>query len=113
MINDSLDGINLVVVTVAEASAARAYERGSTMFSAAQTGDAQEGTVILTDQQGHRWRMEEEALVREDDPTKSLRRLPSHFAYWFGWYVLSRYRSLRPARRVRVAHMPPCGYRPG
>ena len=86
VINDSLGGINLVVATVAGASAARAYERGSNTFSAAQTGDAQEETVILTDQQGHRWRMEEEALVREDDPTKSLRRLPSHIAYWFGWY---------------------------
>ena len=86
VINDSLSGINLAVVTVAGTSAARAYERGSNTFSVAQTADAQEGTVILTDQQGHRWRVEEEALVREDDPTKSLRRLPSHIAYWFGWY---------------------------
>ena len=86
VINDSLGGINLVVVTVAGASAARAYERGSNTFSVAEPGDLQEGAVVRTDQQGQRWRMEEDSLVQEDDPTKSLRRLPSHMAYWFGWY---------------------------
>ena len=86
VINDSLGDTSLVVVTVAEASAARAYERGSSTFSMARPSDGQEGVVILTDQEGRRWRMEEEALVREDNPAERHLRLPSHMAYWFGWY---------------------------
>ena len=30
--------------------------------------------------------LEEESLTREDDPEERLERLPSHMAYWFGWY---------------------------
>ena len=86
VINDSLGGINLVVITIDKASAARAYESGDNTFSMAGPIEVQDGTVVLADQQGHLWRMEEEALVREDDSANRLKRLPSHVAYWFGWY---------------------------
>ena len=87
VINDTVGNENLVVVTKAEAGAARAYERDIHLFSLAQPRDAEASVVILVDESGRRWRMEEEALVREDDPTKRLKRLPSHMAYWFGWYT--------------------------
>ena len=45
------------------------------------------GIIILVDENGRRWRMEEEALLQEDDPTRRLKRLPSHMAYWFGWFA--------------------------
>ena len=86
VVNDSLGGENLVVVAVAEAGAARAYRRGDNTFSLAQA-DLDEGkTPILLDQSRAQWRLEEEALVRVDDPSQRLERLPSHMAYWFGWY---------------------------
>ena len=30
--------------------------------------------------------VEEGALIREGNPEERLERLPSHMAYWFGWF---------------------------
>lgn len=87
VINDSLGGKNLVVVTVGKAGGARAYERGTNLFSLAQPTEGEEGAIILVDEQGQRWRMEEEALVQIEDSAQRLQRIPSHMAYWFGWYA--------------------------
>ena len=87
VVNDTLGNENLVVVTTSEAGAARAYERDIHLFSLAQPREAGAGVIILVDEEGRRWRMEEEALVQVDDPTKRLKRLPSRMAYWFGWYA--------------------------
>jgi hypothetical protein len=38
------------------------------------------------DQEVEDWRMEEDALVKVSDQAERLGRLPSHVAYWFGWY---------------------------
>ena len=84
VINDTLGGENLVVVTKKDAGAARAYQRGSHSFSLAEAMEGVE--VILVDDQGGRWRMEEGALVRIGGSDERLKRLPSHMAYWFGWY---------------------------
>ena len=86
IINDSLGGKNLLVVTKAEAGAARAYDRGTHVFSLPETGAEEEGVTILVDDGGRQWRMEEEALVLVERPEERLERLPSHMAYWFGWY---------------------------
>ena len=87
VINDALGGENLVVVTKVEAGASRAYQRGANLFSLPMPGEIPEEPTILVDQEGRHWRMEEEALVQVDDPTQRLQRLPSHAAYWFGWYA--------------------------
>ena len=86
VINDSLGGTNLAVVTVAEAGAARAYERDAHRFFLDQLGETEEGVIMLVDELGRRWRMEEAALVLAESPIQRLQRLPSHMAYWFGWY---------------------------
>ena len=86
VINDSLGGMNVVIVTKAEAGAARPYESGSHQFALAEAGGSVQGAVYLVDETGGRWRMEEEALVLEDDPSQRLPRIPSHMSYWFGWY---------------------------
>ena len=87
VVNDTLGNENLVVVTIAEAGAVRAYERNIHIFTLAQPRDAEARVFILVDEKGRRWRMEEDALLQEDDPTNSLQRLPSHMAYWFGWFA--------------------------
>ena len=87
VVNDSLGGQSLVVVTVGRARSARVYERRDHWFSLAEPGEGESGAVVLIDQQERRWRMEEEALVLEDDSDQRLARLPSHVAYWFGWYA--------------------------
>ena len=86
VLNDSLADKELVIVTRVEAGAARAYERAAHRFFLAQPSSGPGETVVLVDEDGRRWQMEEEALVQVDDPSQRLQRLPSHMAYWFGWY---------------------------
>ncbi len=86
VVNDTLAGAALVVVTVPDAGAARAYERGANTFTPAPPGPSPGRPTTLLDQDGVQWRVEEDALVRTDDPNRRLERLPSHMAYWFGWY---------------------------
>ena len=90
VINDSLGGENLVVVSD-DAGGARAYQRGNDQFSIDNTGDDNAGDQAVLDflitQAGVRWRVAEEALVQVDNPSTRLARLPSHNAYWFGWYA--------------------------
>ena len=43
-------------------------------------------STVLTASDGQLWRVEEDALVRVDDPSVQLPRIPTHNAYWFGWY---------------------------
>ena len=87
VINDSLGSRNVVVVTSPVGGAARAYERGTHHFSPATRADEiGEGLLTVADEQGRQWRVDEEALVLEEAPEQRLQRLPSHMAYWFGWY---------------------------
>ena len=87
VINDSLGGKALVVVTEAKAGAARVYERATHLFSLAPASGTEGGAITLADQQGRRWQVEEDALVQVENPDQRLQRLPSHVAYWFGWYA--------------------------
>ena len=86
IVNDSLGGENIVVVTTKEGGA-RVFQRGMHLFSLVVSDREEEGSIILVDQQGRHWQMEEEALVRVDAPSERLKRMPSHMAYWFGWYA--------------------------
>ena len=86
VVNDSLGGQDVVVVTSA-GGGARAYQRGSHRFSLAQPEPIREGVPIVVDQQGRRWEAREDALVLTEDEAQRLPRLPSHMAYWFGWFA--------------------------
>lgn len=97
VVNDTLAGTNLVLVSTrgivnvsgrsvrqnrdrayTAGSEVRAYERGDYQF--APTADPD----VVSDEQGQRWQVTEEALVNENGDT--LPRLSGHLAYWFGWY---------------------------
>ena len=83
VINDELGGINLVIVTPGLGGGPRAFHRAENVFSEIVRED---GTDILLDESGGRWRLEEDALVNTADDSQRLPRLPSRNAYWFGWY---------------------------
>ena len=76
--HDSLGAVALVVLTD-ESGASRVYETRGRMFS---RWDSQDG---VWDESGARWTLSEPALTGPDQT--SLRRLPSHRAFWFGWYA--------------------------
>ena len=87
LINDSLGGGALVVVTPEAGAGARAYQRGGQRFLELQERVNDEGTVLLVDDAGQTWRVEEDALINTDDPSVQLPRLPSRTSFWFGWYA--------------------------
>ena len=84
IINDSLGGVDLVVVSPDKGAGTRAYQRGGHRFVELQQNA---GVAVLLDETGQRWQMEEDGLVRADRETERLPRLPSRNSYWFGWYA--------------------------
>ncbi len=86
IINDSLGGGDLVVVTPG-GKGARAYQRAGQTFVRLEAVEGEPGALFLVDVDNRRWRLDEDSLVRADDPSVSLQRLPSRSSYWFGWYA--------------------------
>ena len=75
----SFAGHELVVVT-SPVGANRVYESAGVSFARRR----EDGR--LEDLQGRAWRVEEDALVREDGAERRA-RVPAHRAFWFGWYA--------------------------
>ncbi len=80
LVNDRLGETALVLVGDRGSGAVRAFERGELTFSPGSAPDE------LIDQQGRRWRIEEDALSPQSAGDGELPRLPGHVAFWFGWY---------------------------
>ena len=83
VINDSLGGVDIVVVTPDNGAGTRAYQRGVHRFVEVRE---EAETAVLLDDAGQRWQLEEDGLVPTDEMTELLPRLPSRNSYWFGWY---------------------------
>ena len=77
VLNDTVGGQNVVVITVA-GGGVRAYDRDGLEFRLGPQGQ-------LQDEQGREWKVFEDALENAGDPALRLERLPSRDAYWFGW----------------------------
>ena len=73
-------GHRFVVVT-SQKGAHRVYEAGTIQFTRERKGE------ILEDVTGNRWRITEDALVGTGASKAILLRVPSHRAFWFGWYT--------------------------
>jgi len=84
-LNDELGGQNVVVLSPGSGGGVRAYGRGNHVFTPARTGPGR--MMVVTDEDGVEWRAEDDALVSLDGAARSLDRLPSREAYWFGWYA--------------------------
>jgi hypothetical protein len=76
--HDQLGDVPFVVLTD-ETGANRVYETGGRRFTAA-------GNRLLTGDDHTQWQVTEAGLVARDGRA-TLRRLPAHRAFWFGWYA--------------------------
>ena len=76
----------MVIAASGESRSARAYERQGETFSAEDGDDADVTPKFLVDAGGARWEVTEEALVKVDDPSTTLPRIPTLTSFWFGWY---------------------------
>lgn len=82
--SDSIGLQDFLVVTDADGSS-RVYEQTDVRFT------QYDGQLRLRDSDGTTWKLEEDRLTAPDG--RSLARLPSHRAFWFGW--LASYPSTR------------------
>jgi hypothetical protein len=80
VVNDTLAGQNLVVISDRGGHGARAYERGKHTF----TSVAKDNTRVILDEAGLKWQVAENALISPSG--EKLARIPGHMAYWFGWF---------------------------
>ncbi len=85
VVNDTVGGVAVVLAASGESRSARAYAREGETFSV--DGGRDDGAPgFLLDAGGARWEVTEEALVKEDDPSRTLPRIPTLTSFWFGWY---------------------------
>ncbi len=75
--DDRLAGLNVVVLTDSS-GANRVYQRGKAKLV------SYDRDRLARDQSGGIWRLEEDRLVGPNG--QSMKRLPAHRAFWFGWY---------------------------
>ena len=67
---------------------ARAYYRGGRSFELAsdEGGDHSGIPHVVVETEGGTWRVTEEFLVNTADESEMLARIPTHMAFWFGWF---------------------------
>ncbi len=86
VINDAVGGRAVVIIGSATSEGARVYERGTQTFTLdPAAGGRRELPRTLAGGGGRGWRVEEEALISEDG--ERLARIPTHMAFWHGWFT--------------------------
>ena len=88
VVNDDVAGTGVVVIASSLSTGARVYGREGQVFSLPSEGETFGGLPLaLVDSDGLVWTVTEDALVNTSDPSETLARLPSHPAFWFGWFA--------------------------
>ena len=89
IVNDTVGARQIVVVRATSSQAARVYERNGQVFSTADAAaSARDGLpASMVDSDGSIWRVTQDYLVSEDDPSRRLERIATHMAFWFGWFA--------------------------
>ncbi|MCH7996278.1 MAG: DUF3179 domain-containing protein [Chloroflexi bacterium] len=82
VVNETVGGTGVVLVTNPTTGAVRAYERQGLSFLEVVGG---EGEELLKDDSGGEWRIEESALVGTGDSGLRLDRIVGRTAFWFAW----------------------------
>jgi len=80
--NDTLGGVDIVLVSDATGRTVRAYRRAGQRF----TRGPNARTII--DATGQPWHLTEEALEKIGAADR-LERIAGHIAYWFGWFAFN------------------------
>ena len=86
IVNDSVGGIDLVVVASSLSADALAFRSEGTQFTVPD--GAPDGIPLtLLDDDGAVWHVERDRLWKDDDPAQTLPLHPANVSFWFGWYI--------------------------
>lgn len=86
LVNDSVGGIDLVVVGSSLSADALAFRSEGIQFTLPD--DAPDGLpAMLLDEDGAAWSVERDRIWKEDDPAQTLPLHPANVSFWFGWYI--------------------------
>ena len=86
LVNDNVGGLDVVILASPTSRAGRIYESRGLIFDLPVPVADDRAPHLLVDANGTTWRVTEEALVSESDPSQRLSRLPGRTGFWFGWY---------------------------
>ena len=86
VLNDTVGQQDVVVIASSHSEEARVYERDGHEFSLGPD-ESEIGPVPseVQNTDGVVWRVTEESLVNQDDPTQELARIPTRNSFWLGW----------------------------
>ena len=86
LVNDTVGGVNVVVVASPESRAGRIYERGDTTFALPPTDEPDAPPSALVDETGLPWQITGTGLINNSDTSETLPRIPSLTSFWFAWF---------------------------
>jgi hypothetical protein len=87
VLNDSIGGLEVVVMAASTSGDARAYLRDGRVFRPEDKDGGPGVPSSLVDSEGAVWTVTDDALVDASDGSRTLPRVPSRLTYWFGWYA--------------------------
>ncbi len=86
LVNDSVGGVDLVVVSSYLSADALAFRSDGIQFTLPD--DVPDGLpTTLLDEDGALWNVERDRIWKDDDPTQTLPLHPANVSFWFGWYI--------------------------
>ena len=86
LVNDSVNGVDLVVVASSISADALAFRSEGNSFTLPD--DVPVGLPdTLLDEDGAMWHVERDRLWKDDDATEILPLHPANVSFWFGWYI--------------------------
>ena len=84
-VNDVVGGVEIVILSSAQSSDARVFERGDNEFTLADAADDSPAVPsVIIDQNGAEWDVRPDGLHKRGDD-EILPRVPSLIYFWFGW----------------------------
>ena len=87
VVNDTVNGVDVVVIASSSSMDARAYRSGGLTFEVADDASGAGLPRLLVASDGSRWRVTQDSLVSVDDESRSLPSMFANISFWFGWYA--------------------------
>ena len=86
LVNDTVGGVDLVVVSSYLSADALAFRSEGIQFTLPDDAPDSLPTTLL-DEDGAVWNVERDRIWKDDDPTQTLPLHPANVSFWFGWYI--------------------------